>query len=222
MKIERVDDTTVKCFLSNEELEAYQIDYKDFILRSDKAKEVVQEIIEQAEEEVGYKPPRYAFDLQIMYVPQDGLVLTLSESDPMDSKEGRQFLQALQELHRIASALKEQTKSLDAAGIPGGDMPQGVQIVDAVFVFRSIGRVMEFAAVLPKNLRVKSSLYRNEEGQCFLILSKGTASEKRYGRTCVQALEFGSLYGADEQCKGYVIEHAECLIPERALQKLRM
>ena len=48
MKIERIDDKTVKCFLSNEELEEYDIDYKDFVTRSDKAKEVVQEIIEQA------------------------------------------------------------------------------------------------------------------------------------------------------------------------------
>ena len=44
MKIERIDDKTVKCFLSNEELEEYDIDYKDFVTRSDKAKEVVQEI----------------------------------------------------------------------------------------------------------------------------------------------------------------------------------
>ena len=56
MKIERVDERTVKCFLSNEELEEYDIDYKDFILRSDKAREVVQEIIEQAEEQVRFRP----------------------------------------------------------------------------------------------------------------------------------------------------------------------
>ena len=31
MKIERIDDKTVKCFLSNEELEEYDIDYKDFV-----------------------------------------------------------------------------------------------------------------------------------------------------------------------------------------------
>lgn len=36
MKIERIDDKTVKCFLSNEELEQYDIDYKDFVTRSEK------------------------------------------------------------------------------------------------------------------------------------------------------------------------------------------
>ena len=73
MRIERVDDRTVRCFLSNEELEEYDIDYKDFVTRSERAKEIVQEIIEQATEEVGYKPPKFAFDLQIMMVPDEGL-----------------------------------------------------------------------------------------------------------------------------------------------------
>lgn len=86
MKIERIDDKTVKCFLSNEELEEYDIDYKDFVTRSDKAKEVVQEIIEQAEEEVGYKPPKYAFDLQIMMLPDEGLVLVFPRKNRWRTK----------------------------------------------------------------------------------------------------------------------------------------
>ena len=101
MKIERIDDKTVKCFLSNEELEEYDIDYKDFLTRSDKAKEVVQEIIEQAEEEVGYKPPKYAFDLQIMMLPDEGLVLVFSEKEPLENKNGAQLLQALQEMKKV-------------------------------------------------------------------------------------------------------------------------
>ncbi len=54
MKIERVDEKTVKCFLSNEELEEYDITYKDFVMRSDKAREIVEEIMAQAVAEVDY------------------------------------------------------------------------------------------------------------------------------------------------------------------------
>ena len=100
MRIERVDDKTDKCFLSNQELEDYDIDYKDFILRSDKAREIVQEIIEQAREEVGYQPPKFAFDLQIMMVPDQGLVLTFSDRDP-EVKESDQFIECLREMKRI-------------------------------------------------------------------------------------------------------------------------
>ena len=185
MKIERIDDKTVKCFLSNEELEEYDIDYKDFVTRSDKAKEVVQEIIEQAEEEVGYKPPKYAFDLQIMMLPDEGLVLVFSEKEPLENKSGAQLLQF------------------------------------AIFAFRNIGRVIEYAAVLPANLRINSTLYRMEDGTCYVYVQKGGASYERYSRACIQAMEFAALYAADEQKIRYLEEHGECLIREKALKKLR-
>ena len=173
MKIERIDDKTVKCFLSNEELEEYDIDYKDFVTRSDKAKEVVQEIIEQAEEEVGYKPPKYAFDLQIMMLPDEGLVLVLSEKEPLENKSGAQLLQALQEMKRVfeekkaeigaaleKSAQDETAKNAGKNKKAKGKAEEAAKPQFAIFAFRNIGRVIEYAAVLPANLRINSTLYR--------------------------------------------------------------
>ncbi|HCK47288.1 MAG TPA: hypothetical protein DHW13_03380, partial [Lachnospiraceae bacterium] len=177
MKIERIDDKTVKCFLSNEELEEYDIDYKDFVTRSDKAKEVVQEIIEQAEEEVGYKPPKYAFDLQIMMLPDEGLVLVFSEKEPLENKNGAQLLQALQEMKRVfeekkaeigaaleKSAQDETAKNAGKNKKAKGKAEKAAKPQFAIFAFRNIGRVIEYAAVLPANLRINSTLYRMEDG----------------------------------------------------------
>ena len=251
MKIERVDDKTVKCYLSNEELEEYEIDYKDFITRSEKAKEVVQEIMEQAAEEVGYKPPKFAFDLQIMMVPDQGLVLTFSEKEPFDPKDGEQILEALKEMKKVLQESKEnflQKKGLagDAAQkqLPnhvaptqtqntaqaqnGADTqsPQTQKPVQqrpetAIFAFRNIGRVMDYASVLPANLRVKSSLYLLDDTY-YLYMNKGSASYERYSRACVQALEFAALRGAEQEKLLYLEEHGECLIAEKALKLLRV
>ena len=201
MKIERIDDKTVKCFLSNEELEEYEIDYKDFVVRSEKAKEVVQEIIEQAEEEVGYKPPKYAFDLQIMMVPDEGLMLVFSEKEK----------QAKEETENNAGKNKKAKGKAEEAAKPQF----------AIFAFRNIGRVIEYAAVLPANLRINSTLYRMEDGTCYVYVQKGGASYERYSRACIQAMEFAALYAADEQKIRYLEEHGECLIREKALKKLR-
>ena len=233
MKIERIDDKTVKCFLSNEELEEYDIDYKDFVTRSDKAKEVVQEIIEQAEEEVGYKPPKYAFDLQIMMLPDEGLVLVFSEKEPLENKNGTQLLQALQEMKRvfeekkaeIGATLEKQARE-EAAKSAGkkksrGKAGEAAKPQLAIFAFRNIGRVIEYAAVLPANLRINSTLYRMEDGTCYVYVQKGSASYERYSRACIQAMEFAGLYAADEQKIRYLEEHGECLIREKALKKLR-
>ena len=182
MKIERIDDKTVKCFLSNEELEEYDIDYKDFVTRSDKAKEVVQEIIEQAEEEVGYKPPKYAFDLQIMMLPDEGLVLVFSEKEPLENKNGAQLLQALQEMKRVfeekkaeigatlGKQAKEETENNAGKNKKAkGKAEEAAKPQFAIFAFRNIGRVIEYAAVLPANLRINSTLYRMEDGTCYSL-----------------------------------------------------
>ena len=101
MKFERIDDKTVKCFLSMEELEAYDITYKDFILRSEKAKEIVEEIILQAGAEVGYKPPQFAMDLQITMIPNHGMVLTFSERSLDDVPPGSELLECLKDVKNI-------------------------------------------------------------------------------------------------------------------------
>lgn len=240
MRIERVDEKTVKCFLSNEELEEYDIDYKDFVLRSDKAKEVVQEIIEQAAEEVGYKPPKFAFDLQIMMLPDQGLILTFSDRDP-EIKESDQFIECLREMKRILQRTREkigggdadasgngnaqgtgqgQNGTADANGADAKDAQQISRPTFAVFAFAELGRIIEFASMLPANLQVESSVYVMD-GLYFLYLLKGRASYERYSRACIQALEFASLYAAEPSQTAQLEEHGECLIAEKALKKLR-
>lgn len=240
MRIERVDEKTVKCFLSNEELEEYDIDYKDFVLRSEKAKEIVQEIIEQAEEEVGYKPPKFAFDLQIMMLPSQGMVLTFSERDS-EITDGEQFIECLKEMKKLLQKTKERLSQQDGAGaaLPdGGSQPDAAQAQDAkqggegkeqeqlkqpgfaVFAFSNIGMIMDFAAMLPGNLQVESALYEMD-GLYYLYLLKGRASYERYSRACVQALEFGGLYAAEEAQTVRLKEHGQCLIAEKAVKKLR-
>lgn len=261
MRIERVDDKTIKCFLSNEELEQYEIDYKDFVMRSDKAREVVQEIITQAKEEVGYEPPKYAFDLQIMMVPNQGMVLTFQEKDLADLQNNDFLMECLKEMQNLfkqgkapkgelhfpenlmemigqmqsAASKGKDGKAAGDAGKATGDTgkttgqekgtgakkQEGPSQPDfAVFAFRNIGRVMEYASVLPKNLRVKSALY-TMDGLYYIHMQKGGASYQRYSRACVQALEFAGLFAASEDRLDYLREHGECLIAEQALKKLR-
>ncbi len=229
MKIERIDDKTVKCFISNEELEEFEITYKDFITRSEKAKEVVEEIIEQAIEEVGYKPPEFAMDMQIMMMPEKGMVLTLSEKTPEDLQKNPALMDYLREMKKTLE--DHFGKPGQGNTLPGADAakkdtsgegkPQETKLPDfAIFKMDSLRSVCDFAGILPKNLRVESCLYA-DKGVYYLFLQKGGASYKRYSRACIQALEYGVLFGATEDKIVYLDEHAECLIPEKAIAKLR-
>lgn len=227
MKIERIDDKTVKCFISNEELEELEITYKDFILRSERAKEVVEDIIEQAVEEVGYKPPEFAMDMQIMMLPDKGMILTLSERSPEDLKKNPMIQEYLKEVQKtleehlgdIATFAKKSKVKEPAAEI---QKTQKQQMPDfAVFAFDSIRQLSSFAGILPKNMRMISSLYKMGETY-YLYLQKGGASYERYSRACIHALEYGVLYGATEDKIRYLQEHGECIIEEKAIVKVRL
>ena len=232
MKIERVDDKTVKCFLSNEELEEYDIDYKDFVMRSEKARVVVQDIIEQAEEEVGYKPPKFAFDLQIMMLPDQGLLLTFSEREPLDLKDGEQIIECLKEMKEILQKTREKVGDVRQTANEQKASPEKPEQKKkgrqqpanrpdfALFRFESLRDVLEYAAALPGNLRLDSALYEMEDAY-YLYLHKGAASYERYSRACIQAMEFGGLYAAEQERVLHLQEHGRCLISEKALKKLR-
>ena len=242
MKIERVDEKTVKCFISNEELEEYDISYKDFMMRSDKARDIVEEIMAQAVEEVNYKPPQYAFDLQIMMMPDKCMILTFTERSPEDVKGGMDLIHYLREMRQI---LKDKL-GLDASTIAGllaqalATAASGQQALPsqngagaqtsreepekphfAIFCFTSVRSLCAYARALPKNLRVVSRLYR-EGDTYYLYLERGNASYERYSRASIQALEFGELYAATEDKLMYLEEHGECLIGEKAVARLRL
>ncbi len=247
MRIERIDERTVKCFLSNEELEEYDISYKDFLMRSEKAREVVEVIIEQAEEEVGYQPPRFAFDLQIMMLPDKGMILTFSERDPNADSPEKEFLDCLRTMRDMfthggwAKALQgelgddEMAGQLDAdhlgdaqamlrqTGGPDGGQAQpegGSKPAFAIFRFHDFRSLRSFARALPEDLKVETSLYTLHD-QYFLFLERGEAPYLEYSHACVQAMEFSFDFSADENQSLYLKEHGECLMAENALEKLR-
>lgn len=244
MKIERVDEKTVKCFLSNEELEEYDISYKDFVTRSEKAREIVEVIMAQAVEEVDYKPPHFAFDLQIMLLPDQGMILTFTERTPEDLKNGVNLINYLREMRRILkdklgmdgsaiAGLLAQAMMTAAAGQAetqeGLDGKESSQTESqelqkprfAIFRFTSMRSLCEYARVLPRNLRVISRLYRDGDTY-YLYLERGGASYERYSRASIQALEFGELYAATQDKVVYLEEHGECLIGDKALARLRL
>lgn len=220
MRIERVDDKTVKCYLSLDELEAYQIDYKDFLSRTPKAKEVVSEIMEQAAAQVGYKPPQFAFDLQIMMLPDQGMILTFSEKDPLESSEGKAFLDCIREIQKKVADKLLATENKSPNGLGEGSKKTVPQPERAVFMFDSLGRMIEFAKVLPGNLRVDTALYEMD-GKYYLKLSKGSASYNRYSKICICAMEYGHIYGASEEAVTYVEEHGNCILAEKVLNLLQ-
>ena len=247
MKIERIDDKTIKCYLSKDELAYYKVDYSDFISRSENAQRLLRAIIEQAKSEVGYQPPKIAFEMQIMMVPEQGMVLTFSEKDPamgVDADKLSGFIDTLKQL--LEHVQSEQGGSTGPLGaLPGlgqgglslptpttpmapaapaepgkGENSPAMDVNEAVFMFNYLSDFIEYAQGLPRGIRIESTPYKMGESY-FLHIGRGGASYDRFSRSCVQALEFSQLYSAGPGCDEALREHGEVMIASKAVNRFR-
>lgn len=84
MEFIRVNDNMIKCLVSEEDMDQYDVSIEDFFTRSENAMELLHEIVKQAAEEVGYKPQGPLTSLQIAPVDEHGLAIFLTEKSHFD------------------------------------------------------------------------------------------------------------------------------------------
>jgi adapter protein MecA 1/2 len=103
MDFRRIDEETVQCILSEEEVNAYGFQIEDFFTDKDKAREFLEHLVEVAQEEIGYEAKSGMVSMQMMKMPNNDLVITLSDRDP-----GALFQTMLEHLRQQIAGMMEQ------------------------------------------------------------------------------------------------------------------
>lgn len=86
MEFIRVNDHMIKCLISEEDMDQYDISIEDFFSRSENAMEFLHEIVKQAELAVDYRPEGPLTSLQIAPIPDKGIAIFLTEKPQIDLK----------------------------------------------------------------------------------------------------------------------------------------
>lgn len=86
MEFIRVNDHMIKCLVSEEDMDQYDVSIEDFFTRTENAMEFLHEIVKQAEIEVDYRPEGPLTSLQIAPIPDNGIAIFLTEKPQLDLK----------------------------------------------------------------------------------------------------------------------------------------
>ncbi len=216
MKYKKINDATVQCIVSADDMSEYGLTLSDIFERNERGEEFLQDIIERAHEEVGYQINNGNIAMQITPLKDNGLVVTFTDEGPAAFKEMLQNLkEVLQEFSAELAGQEERERSRVAAQ-KAGEYDENRRM----FVFASMHETMQYAATIPNTYSVKSHLYK-EGGDYYLVLEKNRLSYKAFNRISAQAVEFGNLIAVSEERMQYLEEHGECLIRNRAVSRLR-
>lgn len=226
MKFEKMENGSLRCFLTQDDLEQNGIELDDFFANTPNAREFLEKLIRIAEDEVGYKATGNMMSIQAAIMSEDEIVLTFSESHVSSAE----ILEHIRNMFG-ASAAREQVPVLPdvkddilkEAGEPDKDKAiEGSQEGYAyLLTFVSFSSVRKFCRILPDNSEAKSRLYYLDQKKQYFLWADLNQSTRGYVYEFVTAsMEYAKSIEKESARREFLEEHAQVIVKDRALETL--
>lgn len=240
MKIEKINENSISLTINKEDLIARNLDIKDLSYGSEKAKILLNELIVEANKEVGFKADA---PLSVEVVPfKEGnikLIITkLYNMDELDSRFSRftpykpedLSMNIMKALEATFDKFEEALKSQQYKGVNEVNTGNKLEIkheneVVCIFEFEDIDKASDGCSNV-KYYDYVSVFYKDEKNKKFyLVLSTSGEIEKEklteFNKVCNMLAEYGNrVQGGLGMNQAYYEEHYKVIIKENAVKKL--
>ena len=236
MKIEKIDDNSIKCTLSSLDLSSRNLNLRDMTYGSRAAKRLFNEMMQKAKEEVGFSIENTP--LMIEAVPLQGgavqlIVSKVEDPEELDTRFSKfsstssgqngwiselatQILEGAQGLMKQLNE-DEETETVETEA-KKDKKEEGIRL----YRFRNLDRIIAAAKAVGGYDLGENRLYKDENKKCYyLSLHSKNEDMDSLNRVANLLMEYGDRINGDSAHEAYYEEHMERLIPERALEKLK-
>ena len=235
MKIEKIDDNSIKFTLSSLDLSSRNLNLRDMTYGSQAAKRLFNEMMQKAKEEVGFSIENTPLMIEAVPLQGGAVQLIISKVDDPEELDTRfsKFsaagsgqngwiselaTQILEGAQGLMKQLKETEEEPGVAEEKKESGDEGIRL----YRFRTLDRVIDAAKAVSYCDLGANSLYKAEDkkGYYLSLHSKGDDIDS-LNRAANLLLEYGERVNGGSATEAYYKEHMEQLIQENALQKLK-
>lgn len=237
MKLEKIDDNSIRCTLSSLDLSSRNLNLRDMTYGSQAAKQLFNEMMQKARVELGFILDNTP--LMIEAIPLQGgsvqlIISKVEDPEELDTRfskftqrgdgQGSIFSRlASQILEGAQGLLKQAQETEDAAAGGGKSASEEEESGMRIFRFDSLDRVMDAAAAAGDSFRGGSTLYKEEDRRrYYLTLHPESGKGEDISRLSNLLSEYGEKVEGDELNEAYYEEHFETLMGEDAMRKLAL
>lgn len=248
MKFRRIDENTIRCIITEEDMQEYNVEINDFFKDRQKVNEFLHAVVERAAEEIGYEVQHGMLSMQLVPLPKNQLAITFSDKPEMGLKDMLEqvkshlgdlgdFLPAdlmeqmpelsEEEANEIFDSLMEENDRLrETEEIAGGKTKKPAARLEtsqifAVLEFPSFQDVEKYAATISYHGAIRSDLYKEETGSYSLVIEKARMAINKYTSLCEIAKEYCTKIDYNPARVNYLKEHAVCMIEKKAVKVLQ-
>jgi len=238
MKFKRIGTDTVRCLISENELNANGLQINDFLNNKDKTQDFLRKIIVMAQQEVDYKVQGGAISVQIAVIEDHTLALTLSENQEKGILEVLGNLKSEvailtgisdQELKSAVSDTNHDTNEKEVSEKnKKNDISDEARLIKRLdrdvyeLEFTSMDNFTRFCKGIVLVTEPHNKLYKlTSNGFYYLFLWKEDMTDNQLCRILGASLEFTEGIYSDGRMKAFLEEHGKCLIEKRAIQIIK-
>ena len=249
MRIEKVNDSQIRCFLSKEDMESRQLHLKELAYGTEKARLLFRELMQEAYARFGFEAENIPVMVEAVPLHDDSLVLIVTKVDNPEELDTR--FSSFAPSVRSGSSDKEESSSalgqlLDAIrreiGDPDKALPASGKAKKAgsrksdsarktgnllpdgaqLYTFTVLGAAADAASLAAPFFNGKSSLYRDPaDSKYYLFLTPSDDEDSsQYTRALSTFSEFGTSEFITPAREQHLREHCEVLCAKDAVQNL--
>lgn len=225
MKFEKMENGSLRCTLTQEDLEQNGVELEDFFSNTANAREFLEKLIRIAEDEVGYTTNGNMMSIQAAIMSEDEIVLTFSDSQVSGSEIIEHIKNMFHSSQKEAEPAQIDVKEdiLSEAGGKLKDTQSEAECDGYVYLltFASFPSVRNFCRILPQNHLTDSRLYYlNQKKQYFLWADLNNSTKGYVYEFVAASMEYANGIEKDSARSSFLEEHADVIIQEHALEKL--
>lgn len=231
MKIERIDENSIRCTLTSLDLSSRNINLRDMTYGSAAAKRLFREMMQMAQTEVGFEPDNTP--LMIEAIPLQGgsvqLIITkVEDPEELDTRFSKFSADAIDPngwISQLASEILEGAqgilKQFKEAGVPVELPGPTAQPSMRIYRFDSLDKVIEAAGSVGTMYHGPNTLFKDERsGKYYLVIHQEEGEGETFTRVSNILSEYGSKINGESLNEAYYEEHFDKIVKEDALSRL--
>ena len=218
MKFRKINETTINCIITQDDLKKHGINLDDLFDRKKNAVEFIRGVILKAANSVNLSMKNDYTSMRISVLPDHSVSLTISQ-DPAVSARTKEMTgkaAALQKDmnsgNRTAEARENTNAIRNHTASKSGTY---------VFQFTSIMDMAACSRMLAGEPGIRSSVYYVEStGSYYLILEKADHESPDYDSRVLSVNEFGTMVNCSDKTLAFMREHSSCILNKNAVQRI--
>lgn len=243
MKIEKINENQIRCTLTREDLASRKLKLSELAYGTEKAKNLFREMMQQANFEFGFEAEDIPLMIEAIPLNAECIILIITKvEDPeeLDTRFARFAPSVTEDMENIDGSDEDDFhpddeildifRKLQPSGDPAPTEHKPAAHAHAenssdqrirLFLFTSLSRVMELAAIIAGQYEGDSTLYKEQRtGNYLLLLQQSETGRESFDRACNIASEYGARHRLVSGSNAYLSEHCETLIAHNAIGAL--